>query len=155
MEFNSVTKPVSYLLKILALCQFVMACSNSEQSRMQDYFISEFISTYGYVATQNQEDGDTERNFKLMRNMNSDALSTIAYKWHKIARENCEPTNFTQNSTKRSSYEIMLDKNKVNDLALKTTESDRECLAKIYQSHWQQINNMITFHFPNINQVSD
>jgi len=139
------------LLILLTICQFSASCGNSEQSIMQEYFISEFVSTYQYVATQNLKDGGITRNFKAMRDMNTDALSTIAYKWHKLAIENCEPTNFAHKNSKQSSYERMLNKNKKNNLTPKLTHSDRECLANIYQSQWQQINNMITFHFPNIN----
>ncbi len=151
MNKFSLNQPLFTYVFIVIFCFFIGACSDSKQRQMQNDLLNEFIETYNYVTKNFSVSEDISSQFEHMKNSNSDALSTIAYRWHMLAQESCQLSNKSINKAQRSSYEKLLGENISNEWLIEvTSEEDRKCLADAYRSNWIQINRMLNFNFPNI-----
>ena len=143
-------KKFTYWLCLLLIVGISAACSNNQEHR--DYIQEQFISTYTHVTENNSTLKNLSASFNKMTDTNPDTFFSIAYRWHNFAVKQCdlEQTSRTS-STNKSSYEKMLSE-ETNDMQLtKIDSADRQCLAKIFLQHWQDINNMLTLHYTNLN----
>lgn len=140
---------ITTMFALVGLC--MSACSNEGQHQMQIHLQNEFIETYTYVTQHYSVKNNLAVNFFNMKSINSDAFSSIAYRWHNLAIDECQISASKSSHSQRSSYEKMLsNKDNKQQIIEINNEEDRSCLAKIYRSNWEQINNMLIFNFPNI-----
>ena len=124
-----------------------LSCSNQTDSQVSQVFKQEFEKTYHYVIKHKNVDSDYSQKLKLLNNHNKDALTSIAYRWHTYALQECQIEAKTQPFRRASSYEKIL-----NQKTAKTSHSKkiydqiRPCLAEIYFNSWSEIQSMIAFH---------
>jgi|GEM_PF-3050734 len=137
-------------IKLLFVCGFVAACTNDNQQQAQNKLQEEFIKTYTHVTEHHAVTKNFSSQFEYMKKINSDAFSSIAYRWHVFATQECELSNNTRSQSQLSGYEKMLTEKTTDEQTIEITrDEDRKCLANIYLSHWIQINKMLVLNYPN------
>ena len=124
-----------------------LSCSNQADSAASQVFKQEFEKTYHYVITHKNVDTDYSEKLKLLNKHNQDALTSIAYRWHRHALQACRVETKTKPLKPASGYEKILNRNTAStEDSQKNYDRIRPCLAEIYFSRWPEIQSMIAFH---------
>lgn len=147
---KKIIKHVGWITTNLAICSLLVACGDNNQQIMQDYLQYEFISTYQYTVANHSIEDDMSSKFERMKHVNPSALNSIAFRWHNLAVDTCELAQTNSTSSRLNSYEKISGKSIGNEQLIEITYDDRNCLAKVYLSHWKQINNMLSLNYPNL-----
>jgi len=139
------------IIKLLIMCGFVISCSDNNQQQYEKNLQNEFTKTYIFVTQKHAELEDLSIQFESMKRINSGAFSSIAYQWHQIATSNCRSSEIQIALPSKSNYEKLLTAKPSAEQFVKIiNDEERKCLAEVYLTHWDKINRMIIFNYPNI-----
>ena len=126
------------------------SCSNDQNEKQKENIQNEFVQTYLYVIENNLAENNLSHLFTKMRNSNPDTFISISFRWYDLATNSCDLKNSSYATSNITSYEKMLAESRNVIELTKITNKDRQCLANVFATNWQQINNMLTLHYPKI-----
>ena len=139
-------QPIKHIA-ILLLCVATTSCSENYNSKQASLLKAEFEKTYQYTLMNMPIDTSQSYSFDELRNMNSAALISIAYRWHSYATDLCSSVDTPVIPSKKSSYEKLTDEKIFGDISItETSPSLQKCHSLAFFDNWSEIQKMISLN---------